>query len=386
MALIAFAHRISMSADEIHLSFDSREPLLKGGSFGHNRWHPDIPPVARVEATKVVVFRTREGSDGQIRRDSAPSDFTQIDPDVIHTLTGPFFIEGAEPGDLLRIEVVAIEPDDHGVTLIWPGSGFGMLPDDEFEPTLIHWSIEGRYARSAQLPGIAIRGAPFLGVMGVAPSHTRLAQITVREARLAAAGFPVIPPSSVSAVPAEGPAATEGLRTAPPREIGGNMDIKQLGVGSVLTLPVDVPGALFSAGDCHFAQGDGEVTGTAIEITANVKLRFDVVKAEAAPWHPRYPSFEYAEAPPEPGSAPRRFIGTTGLPIDSQGNNHFLDLTLCAREALREMIGYLTGARGLTREQAYILLSVAGDLKISEGVDIPNPLVSVHLPLDVFES
>src|SRR5579871_4796317 len=101
-------------------------------------------------------------------------------------------------------------------------------------------------------------------------------------------------PSAASAIPGDGPAATEGLRTAPPREIGGNIDIKQLRAGSVLTLPVDVPGALFSAGDCHFAQGDGEATGTALEITATVRLRFELVKAADVSWRPRYPAFEYA--------------------------------------------------------------------------------------------
>ncbi len=290
-----------MGADDFELEFDSDTPLRAGGTVGHNRWHPEIPPVARISPGTTVRFRTREGSDGQIGRDSTPAEFAQIDTDVIHTLTGPFFIEGAEPGDLLRIEVVDIRPDDHGVTLIWPGSGFGMLPFDEFEPTLVHWEIAGGGARSAQLPGVTIRGAPFLGVMGVAPSHERLAAITAREARLAEAGFGVIEPSERSAVPPAGPAARDGLRTAPPREIGGNIDIKQLYAGSVLTLPVDVPGALFSAGDCHFAQGDGEATGTAIEITAAVELRFTVVKRDAAGWLPRYPSFEYRRSGARPG-------------------------------------------------------------------------------------
>jgi formamidase len=305
---------------------------------------------------------------------------------VIHTLTGPFFIDGAEPGDLLQVEVVDIRPDEHGVTLIWPGSGFGMLPDDEFEATIVHWQISDGYARSPEMPGIAIRGEPFLGVMGVAPSRDRLEIITQREAHLAAKGFGLILPSARSAVPSNGPPATDGLRTAPPREIGGNIDIKQLRAGSVLTLPVDVPGALFSAGDCHFAQGDGEATGTAIEITATVKLRFGVVKEADAPWRPRYPSFEYTEGAVRNRREARRWIGTTGLPLETDGSNAFLDLNVCAREALREMIDYLTAARGLTREQAYILVSVAGDLRVSEGVDVPNPIVSVHLPLDVFEA
>jgi formamidase len=375
-----------MGDPEFKLEFDSTKPLREGGVFGHNRWHPEIPPVAQVAPGTTVVFRTREGSDGQIARNATPAEVMKIDADVIHTLTGPFFIDGAEPGDLLQVEVVDIRPDEHGVTLIWPGSGFGMLPDDEFAATLVHWQLSDGYARSPQMPGIAIRGEPFLGVMGVAPSHDRLERITQREAQLAAKGFGLILPSANSAVPSDGPPATDGLRTAPPREIGGNIDIKQLRAGSVLTLPVDVPGALFSAGDCHFAQGDGEATGTAIEITATVKLRFGVVKQAAASWRPRYPSFEYSEGAVRNGPEARRWMGTTGLPLETDGSNAFLDLNVSAREALREMINYLTAARGLTREQAYILVSVAGDLRISEGVDVPNPIVSVHLPLDVFEA
>src|SRR5262249_8203344 len=280
-----------MSENEFTLEFDSTKPLREGGVFGHNRWHPDIPPVARLEPGTTVVFRTREGSDGQIGRGATRAEVTKIDAAVIHTLTGPFFVEGAEPGDLLRVEIVDVEPDDHGITLIWPGSGFGMLPDDDFELTIMHWEIADGYARSPDMPGVAIRGAPFLGVMGVAPSHERLAKISEREADLASAGFGLMLPASTSAFPSGGAAAEDGIRTAPSREIGGNIDIKRLRAGSVLTLPVDVPGALFSAGDCHFAQGDGEATGTAIEITATVKLRFDVVKRDEATWQPRYPSF-----------------------------------------------------------------------------------------------
>ena len=373
-----------MAEPDLRLEYDSAKPLREGGVFGHNRWHPDIPPAAHVAPGQTVEFRTREGSDSQIGPNATPAEVVEIDPDVIHTLTGPFYIEGAKPGDLLRVEVLDIKPDDHGVTLIWPGSGFGMLPDDDFDLTVIHWQIADGYARSAEMPGIAIRGEPFLGVMGVAPSPERLAQITRREADLAARGFGLILPSAASAIPSTGPAAEHGLRTAPPREIGGNIDIKQLRAGSVLTLPVDVPGALFSAGDCHFAQGDGEATGTALEITATVRLRFDLVKESAVSWRPRYPSFEYSEPTPSAATG-RRWIGTTGLPIENDGSNAFLDLNVCAREAIREMIEYLVATRDLTREQAYILVSVAGDLRVSEGVDVPNPIVSVHLPLDVFE-
>jgi formamidase len=367
---------------ELLVTFDIREQLRKSGRFGHNRWHPDIAPIARVKPDQDLVFSMRDGSDGQITAETRSPAFTEIDTDVIHALTGPFFIEGAEPGDLLRVRIIEIEPDDWGVTVVWPGSGFGMLPDDFTEPFIVQWRISDGYARSPDMPGVAIPGAPFLGIMGVAPSHERLTEIAAREASLADAGFSVLGPDPRSAVPWDGAPAKEGLRTAPPREIGGNMDIKQLSAGSVVTLPVDVSGALFSAGDCHFAQGDGEVTGTAIEISATARVRFHLVRPAEQDWRQRFPSFEYSEPT---RSAARRWVGTTGLPVDRDGRNGYLDLTLCAKEALREMIAYLTTVKGLTREQAYVLISVTGDLRISEAVDVPNPIVSVHLPLDVFE-
>ncbi|HEY8647485.1 MAG TPA: acetamidase/formamidase family protein [Gaiellaceae bacterium] len=369
-----------MNTDEVRVAFDEREPLRSGG-LGHNRWHPDIAPIAHVQPGQDVVFRTRDGSDSQITREMRAPAFMAIDTDVIHALTGPFYVEGAEPGDLLRVEVGRIDPDDRGVTLVWPGSGFGMLPEDFDEPFIVHWEIHDGYARSAEMPGIAIAGMPFLGIMGVAPSHERLAEIAAREARLAESGFSVLSPDRRSAVPVNGAPATQGLRTAPPREIGGNMDIKQLTAGSVVTLPVDVPGALFSAGDCHFAQGDGEVTGTAIEITGTVRLRFHVVKPDEQRWRPRFPAFEYTETP---RPMTRRYVGTTGIPVDAGGRNGYLDLTMAAKEAVREMIAYLTSTRGLTREQAYVLISVAGDLRISECVDVPNAIVSAHLVCAAF--
>jgi formamidase len=364
------------------LLFDVDEPLHLTGRFGHNRWHPDIQPLAHVQPGQNVMFSTRDGSDCQITADAGSPGFMSSKSEAMVPLTGPFFVEGAEPGDVLRVEVLEIEPAGSGATVIWPGSGFGVLPEDFTEPLLVRWQIRDGCARSDELPGITIRGAPFLGVMGVAPSPARLAEIAAREARLAEDGFAVQLPTALSAIP-DGPPAAAGLRTLPPRETGGNLDMKYLTAGSVLTLPVDVRGALFSAGDCHFAQGDGEVTGNAIEIAATARLRFDIVKPNVQKWVPRFPSVEYDE--PARLTA-RRFFSTVGLPIDASGGNAYMDLALCAQQAVREMIAYLAGTHGLTREQAYVLIGVAGDLRISEVVDMPNPIVSLHLPLDVFDS
>ncbi len=183
-------------------------------------------------------------------------------------------------------------------------------------------------------------------------------------------------------MPATGAAATAGLRTVPQRETGGNMDIKQLTVGSRLLLPVDCPGALVSLGDAHFAQGDGESCGVAIEMHARATVRFGLRKASDLAWRPRYPTFEFTE-PPIP--AGRRYLVTTGLPLDADGRNEELDLNLAAKAALDEMVEYLTRVQGLTPSQAYILVSVAADLRVSEVVDVPNAIVSAHLPLDIFE-
>jgi formamidase len=185
-------------------------------------------------------------------------------------------------------------------------------------------------------------------------------------------------------VPTDARLAAEGLRTIPPREQAGNVDIKQLGKGAVLLIPVDTPGALFSAGDAHFAQGDCETCGTAIEMSSTLRVRFSLRKGEAAEKNIRdlrYTREEYY-LPPE-FAAPRRFFATTGISVTKDGVNHSEDITLAARNALLNMIDHL-GERGWTRQQAYAICSVAVDLKISQVVDAPNMLVSAFLPEDIF--
>ncbi|HET9461893.1 MAG TPA: acetamidase/formamidase family protein, partial [Gaiellaceae bacterium] len=166
-----------------------------------------------------------------------------------------------------------------------------------------------------------------------------------------------------------------GLRTIPPRPIGGNIDIRQLVAGSRLFLPVHIPGALFSIGDLHFAQGDGEVCGTAIEVAGAATVRFRIQKEHELGWRQRFPRFE---TPSERAHGPS--LATTGIALDEP-----MDVDAAAREALLEMIGYLEATYGFERPAAYALCSVAVDLRISEAVDVPYPLVSALLSLDVFE-
>jgi formamidase len=197
-------------------------------------------------------------------------------------------------------------------------------------------------------------------------------------------GF-VLPPDPADAVPADPAIAAEALRTIPPRETAGNVDIKQLSAGARLLIPVYAPGGLFSAGDAHFAQGDCETCGTAIEMRATLHVRFAVHKGTAAARGIRDLQFARDDDVVSPElAAPRRFFATTGLSVTRDGDNRPEDLTLAARNALLNMIDHLGHEGGWSRQQAYALCSVAVDLKVSELVDVPNFVVSAFLPLDIF--
>lgn len=351
---------------------------------GHNRWHPDIPPAVRVASGSTVEMHTIDGLDRQIRPGTTAADLASIDMGRIHPLTGPVYVEGAEPGDLLAIKIEAVETADRGFTMVMPG--FGFLREHFSEPCLVHWEMAGGYARSADLPGVRIPGAPFMGVMGVAPSHALLQRINAREADLLGRGGAVMLPEPASAVPGDAAIAGTALRTIAPHETGGNIDIKQLTAGATLYLPVYQPGALFSVGDAHFAQGDGESCGTAVETSATFVATFDVLKGEARRRGQRDPSFEHPGDFTTPEmAAPRRFYATTGSPVSRDGSrNESENLNLAAQNALLNMIDHLVDTRGLTRVQAYCLTSVAVDLKLSQIVDVPNVIVSAVLPLDIF--
>ena len=240
----------------------------------HNRWYPDVVPAASIEPGELMTFETRDGLDGQLTRESTHADCATPDLGLAHPLTGPVHVAGAEPGDVLEVQFVAYETPDFGVNCVIPG--FGFLADLFDEPFLVAWELDGAVARSAELPGIAVPAVVHAGVAGVAPSHALMERQREREEAIRAAGGPVAEPMPESAHP---PIAADGLRTIPPRETGGNLDIRRLTVGSTLLLPVHVPGALFSLGDVHFAQGDGEVCGTGIEIAAAVTVRFGLRKA-----------------------------------------------------------------------------------------------------------
>jgi len=366
------------------VTIDRNLALRNEPRTGHNRWHPDIPPIIEVEEGEEVMLETRDALEGHLNPKSTEADFASMPVGAIHPLTGPVLVKGARPGDLLDVEFVDIIPQPWAFTAILPGLGF--LRDVMTTPYLVHWNIADGFATSRQLPGVRIPGAPFMGVSGVAPSQAQVEAWTRREADVLARGGAVFPPDAGGAVPSSGRAATEGLRTLPPRENGGNFDVKQLSKGARLLLPVAVEGALFSTGDGHFAQGDGEVCVTAVEMGATCVVRFRVHRGEAERAKIRWPRFQRTDYFIEPRwAAPQRFIATMGMPIDDAGVNKGEDLNAACRAALLNMIDLLQD-RGYTREQAYVICSVAVDLRISNVVDVPNYVVSALLPEEIFQA
>jgi formamidase len=379
------ARRNAMPQEHV-VSIDPSKPLSEEPGTGHNRWHEDIEPVVEVDPGDTVVYETRDAFDGQLNRESTAEDVGNLDLSGVHPLTGPVFVKGAEPGDLLEVKLVAVEADpweQWGYTVEVPG--FGFLRDEFPDPYIVHWRLHGNeYAESEQLPGVRIRCNPHPGVLGLAPSAELRQRATEREGALAERGGFALLPDPEGAVPADEAIAREALRTIPPRETAGNIDIKQLSPGTTVLLPVYAEGGLVSTGDVHYAQGDCEACGTAIEVRTRVHLRFGIRKGEAERRGIRDLQFfrdDYFTRPEL--AAPRRFFATTGIGVHKDGTNESEDLSLSAKNALLNMIEHLE-TRGFDRQQAYALCSVAVDLRVSQVVDVPNLLVSALLPLDIF--
>jgi acetamidase/formamidase len=293
----------------------------------HYLWNRDHKPALRIRPGDEVSFDINDVWSWEITRKTTSADLMKLDSSKLYPLAGPVYVEGAEPGDTLTVEVKEVETDDFGWSTILPG--FGLL--EEFnEPYLYKWDLKDRN-HAPFVNGIRVPTRPFCGVMGVAPSG--------------AGSFEVMPPG----------------------RHGGNMDIKHLTAGSRLELPVWVDGALFSTGDVHAAMGDGEVCVTAIECAGKATFRFGLVKRTGLAW-PRYTS----KLDPERG---REYHVTAGIAPE---------LMEAARASVRNMIDYLTREHGLKREDAYILCSVAVDLRIHEVVDKPNWVVGASIPMDIF--
>lgn len=298
----------------------------------HAFWDNSHPARVRIQSGDTVVFETLEASANQFTPTSGSEAVANLSFDPIHPLTGPVYVEGAEPGDALEVEIISLQHKGWGWNAVIPG--FGLLGDEFTTPYLHHYKMEGEVCYFSEK--IQIPYEPHCGVMGVAP----------REAGR--------------------------LNTIPPRENGGNIDIRHLNPGVRVFFPVLVPGALFSCGDCHSAMGDGEVNGSGIETPMTVTLKITLRKSMSIP--------------------ELRFIIPAGQKLTSAGEGgyyvataHGPDLFKNSQQAIRYIIDYLVAEHGLTREQAYCLCGAAVDLKISEIVDAPNWMVSAYLPLGIFK-
>lgn len=303
----------------------------------HLKWSKKLDPVFTVSSGDVVTFDTLDSSNGQITIDSDISNLGSFKVELADPAFGPVYVRDAEPGDALKIDIVSLEIGTWGWTAVFPG--FGLLADHFPEPALKIWKLDAASGYAELKPGVRVPVRPFLGIMGIAPG------------------------------------ADGEFSTIPPTDVGGNIDCRDLVVGSTLYLPVQVAGALFSCGDGHAAQGHGEVCGTAIETPMKATVRLTVCKN-----HPWVQSPHLLLPPQAPSTFPapdKGHYATMGL--DS-------DLLEATRKAVRFMIDWLVSTKGLTRHEAYILTSVAGDLKLAEVVDMPNFAVTMSIPLNLFSS
>ena len=403
-----FAAGTSARADTTDVTWQTVVEVEKSGAHCvddpncFNRYHPAIPPVTRANPGDYIIFQTRDALDADLSLDSTADDLAALDLNLVHPMTGPVFIEGAARGDVLAVTLVDIEPDQYGYTVIVPG--FGFLRDQFTEPYLVNWKLDRLAASSDQMPGVWVPMAAFMGSVGVLPGAEEVDAWLARETALGEAGGVALPPQPLGALPAdvcgpEGSDKDQCLRTIPPRENGGNMDVQQMQIGTTLLLPCFVDGCGLFVGDVHYAQGDGEVSGTAIEMGATVTVQTEVLEGEgSAITSPHFEGQDQLKA-----IAPENFYATVGFPLKAKGEvpafltyldsqkitdleNLSEDLTLAARAALIEMIDYIEREHDLTREQAYILSSVAVDLVVGQVVDVPNYTVSAILDLEVFEA
>lgn len=367
-----------------------------------NRLHPDIPMAARAKPGERILMIGRDAGDLHIDPDAFRSGDTspRLSFGVVHPLTGPVYIEGAAAGDVLAVTIEKIEPGPVGWTSASPFGFAGAAAG--VEDRFIVWRLNNEYAVSDDLPGVRIPNASFPGVVTTLPGIEQLQQSLQREQALADAGGAVFGPDPDRAEPAslcgaEGTKSAECLRTIPPREFGGNMDIRYLQAGVTIYLPCHVEGCGLAIGDFHYAQGDGEVSGTAIEMDADITVTTEIVRdGRSLAQGPHYSGPSSLLAIPS-----RSFYATTGLPLKNAAvvpadiaylastkvpglSNLSKDVNLAAQNALIAMLDYIVDAYGYDRTQAYMIASVAVDLRIGQLVDVPNVGVTAILPLDIF--
>ena len=363
----------------------------------HNRWHPDIPIVSWVEPGAQFRVECIDWTGGQIKNDDSAMDVKIVDLSKVHYLSGPIGVKGAEPGDLLVVDIldVGVLPDyQWGFTGIFAKeNGGGFLTNHYPEARKACWNFSGIYANSRHIPGVEFAGIMHPGLIGCLPSHELLDTWNKREKALfdtnpervpalatlpyaATAHLGRMPKSSVTA------AAAEAARTVPPREHGGNCDIKNLTKGSTCYFPVYVKGGGLSMGDIHFSQGDGEITFCgAIEMAGYLDLRVKIIKGGIAKYGITNPVFKSSPLEPTYSS----YMIFEGISVDESGKQHYLDVHIAYRRACLNAIEYLKKF-GYTGAQAYAILGTAPvEGRISGIVDIPNACATLAIPTEIFD-
>ena len=377
---------------DVVFGIESGKPLWEQPVPGHNRWHPDIPAAATVKPGSEFRVECAEWTDYQITRSPDASEIRDVNLNRGHSLSGPIAVEGAEPGDILVVDILDIgETRGWGYTGIFSKeNGGGFLTDYFPDAHKAVWDLSGIYATSKQIPGVRFAGLTHPGLIGCAPSHELLAEWNRREAPLVAEN--ATPPLALPPLPEDAVLGTltgkehdrvakEACRSIPPREHGGNCDIKNISRGTRIYFPVYADGALLSMGDLHFSQGDGEITFCgAIEIEGWMDLGVDLIKGGVEKYGMVNPIFK--PGPVEPRY--ENYLVFEGICVED-GKNYYMDATVAFRRAVMNAIEHLTHF-GLTAEQAYLLLGAAPiEGRIGGIVDIPNCCCTISIPTDIFE-
>ncbi|HQT84218.1 MAG: formamidase [Acidiphilium sp. 37-64-53] len=364
----------------------------------HNRWHPDVPMVATVKPGDDFILQTYDWTGGFIKNDESAADVRDIDLTTVHFLSGPIAVEGAEPGDLLVVDILDIGtlPGNE-----WGFNGFfsknnggGFLTDYFPQAQKSIWDIKGMFTSSRHIPGVRFAGLVHPGLIGCLPDPSLLATWNKREVDFIATNPTRIPPLANAPFAgtahmgrlkgeARDAAAATGARTVPPREHGGNCDIKDLSRGARVYFPVYVKGAGLSVGDLHFSQGDGEITFCgAIEMPGWIHLGIhSLIKGGVAKYGIKNPIFKPSPIKPDYND----FLIFEGISVDDQGGQHYLDVFVAYQQACLNAINYLKKF-GYSGAQAYAILGTAPvHGHISGVVDIPNACATLYLPTEIFD-
>ncbi len=363
----------------------------------HNRWHPDIPMVATVKPGDDFIIETYDWTGGFIKNNDDASDVRDIDLSIVHFLSGPIGVAGAEPGDLLVVDILDIGTktgSEWGFNGAFSRKNGGGFLTDHF-PTAQKsiWDIKGMYTSSRHVPGVSFAGLVHPGLIGCLPDPKLLELWNKRETDFIAANpdhptgvanAPFAPTAHMGKLKGEArdKAAASGARTVPPREHGGNMDIKDLSRGSKIYFPVYVPGAGLSMGDLHFSQGDGEITFCgAVEMAGWLHLKVEVIKDGMAKYGIKSPIFK--PSPIKPNYTD--FLIFDGISVDEMGKQYYLDVGVAYRQACLAAIEYLKKF-GYSGEQVYSILGTAPvQGHISGVVDVPNACATLWIPTEIFD-